>query len=108
MIEHLNDLVVKPAFPTKGQEPVFGRRLSEREKSELAATIRDRPEDFVAQAHVALSRAPVWHRQRLEPRSIVLRTYVAAAGDTFAVMPGGLTRVVEQRGRPDRLDAARR
>ena len=92
VIEHLNDLVVKPAFPTKGQEPVFGRRLSEREKSELAATIRDRPEDFVAQAHVSLSRAPVWHRQRLEPRSIVLRTYVAAAGDTFTVMPGGLTR----------------
>ena len=55
VLEHLDDLVVKPAFPTKGQEPVFGRRLSEREKSELAATIRDRPEDFVAQAHVSLS-----------------------------------------------------
>ena len=42
---------------------------------------------------MALSSAPVWHRHRLEPRSIVFRTYVTAAGDSFAVMPGGLTRV---------------
>ena len=35
----------------------------------------------------------MWHRQRLEPRSIVFRTYVGATGDSFAVMPGGLTRV---------------
>ena len=93
VLEHLEDLVVKPAFPSRGQEPVFGRRLSDRERQVLAAAIRARPEDFVAQAHVELSRAPVWHRQRLEPRPIVFRTYVAAAGDSFAVMPGGLTRV---------------
>jgi uncharacterized circularly permuted ATP-grasp superfamily protein/uncharacterized alpha-E superfamily protein len=93
VLEHLDDLVVKSAFPAKGQDPLFGRRLSGRERNELAATIRARPEDFAAQAHVALSSAPVWHRHRLEPRSIVFRTYVTAAGDSFAVMPGGLTRV---------------
>jgi uncharacterized circularly permuted ATP-grasp superfamily protein/uncharacterized alpha-E superfamily protein len=93
VLEHLEDLVAKPAFPSKGQEPVFGRKLNARERQGLAAAIRARPEDFVAQAHVELSSAPVWHRQRLEPRPIVFRTYVAAAGDSFAVMPGGLTRV---------------
>jgi uncharacterized circularly permuted ATP-grasp superfamily protein/uncharacterized alpha-E superfamily protein len=93
VLEHLDGLVIKSAFPGKGQDPVFGRRLSGRERNEIAATIRARPEDFAAQAHVALSSAPVWHRHRLEPRSIVFRTYVTAAGDSFAVMPGGLTRV---------------
>jgi uncharacterized circularly permuted ATP-grasp superfamily protein/uncharacterized alpha-E superfamily protein len=93
VLEHLEDLVAKPAFPSKGQEPVFGRNLSGRERQALAEAIRARPEDFVAQAHVKLSSAPVWHHHRLEPRPIVFRTYVAAAGDSFAVMPGGLTRV---------------
>ncbi|MPY91421.1 MAG: hypothetical protein GEU99_26370 [Luteitalea sp.] len=93
VLEHLEGLVAKPAFPSKGQEPVFGRKLSDGERKGLAAAIRARPEDFVAQAHVELSSAPVWHRHGLEPRSVVFRTYVAAAGDSFAVMPGGLTRV---------------
>lgn len=97
VLEHLQDLVVKPAFPSKGQEPVFGRRLTAREKQGLAAAIRAKPEAFVAQAHVELSSAPVWHRQSLEPRAVVLRTYVAAAGDSFTVMPGGLTRVSSTR-----------
>jgi uncharacterized circularly permuted ATP-grasp superfamily protein/uncharacterized alpha-E superfamily protein len=93
VLEHLEDLVIKPTFPSEVQEPVFGRRLSHRERHVLVAALRARPEDFVAQAHVELSTAPVWHRHGLEPRPIVFRTYVAAAGDSFAVMPGGLTRV---------------
>jgi uncharacterized circularly permuted ATP-grasp superfamily protein/uncharacterized alpha-E superfamily protein len=93
VLEHLGSLVIKPAFPSKGQEPIFGRNLSAGERARLAGTIRARPEEFVAQAHVELSSAPMWHRHRLEPRPIVFRTYVAAGGDSFAVMPGGLTRV---------------
>jgi uncharacterized circularly permuted ATP-grasp superfamily protein/uncharacterized alpha-E superfamily protein len=93
VLDNLDHLVLKPAFPTKGQEPVFGRKLAERERAGLAAAIRARPDDFVAQAHVELSTAPVWHRHHLEPRPIVFRTYVAATDDTFVVMPGGLTRV---------------
>ena len=29
----------------------------------------------------------------IQPRHLVLRVYVVAAGDSYAVMPGGLTRV---------------
>ena len=42
---------------------------------------------------MSLSAAPVWHQQKMEPRPVVFRTYVAAAGDSYTVMPGGLTRV---------------
>ena len=93
MLEHLDQLVVKRAFPTEAREPVFGRKLSDREKSLLAAELRARPDHFVAQEQVALSAAPVWHQHGMEPRPVVFRTYVAAAGDSYAVMPGGLTRV---------------
>jgi uncharacterized circularly permuted ATP-grasp superfamily protein/uncharacterized alpha-E superfamily protein len=93
MLEHLDQLVAKRAFPTEAREPVFGRKLNEREQSSLAAELRARPDHFVAQEQVALSAAPVWHRHRMEPRPVVFRTYVAAAGDSYAVMPGGLTRV---------------
>ena len=93
VIEHLDQLVVKRAFPTDAREPVFGAELSDGERSLLAAELRARPDHFVGQEHVALSAAPVWHQDRMEPRRVVLRTYVAAAGDSYAVMPGGLTRV---------------
>jgi uncharacterized circularly permuted ATP-grasp superfamily protein/uncharacterized alpha-E superfamily protein len=93
MLEHLDELVVKRAFPTPGREPIFGRKLSDRERSQLAGELRARPEHFVAQQQVSLSAAPVWHQHKMEPRPVVVRTYVAAAGDSFVVMPGGLTRV---------------
>jgi uncharacterized circularly permuted ATP-grasp superfamily protein/uncharacterized alpha-E superfamily protein len=93
MLEHLDELVVKRAFPAEAQEPVFGRKLSDREKSFLTAELRARPDHFVAQTHVALSAAPVWHQHKMEPRPVVFRAYVAAAGGAYAVMPGGLTRV---------------
>ena len=93
MLEHLDQLVVKRAFPTEAREPVFGRKLGDPEKSLLAAELRARPDHFVAQEQVALSAAPVWHQHRMEPRPVVFRTYVAAAGDSYVVMPGGLTRV---------------
>src|SRR4029453_8743236 len=93
VLEHLDQLVAKRAFPTEAREPVFGRKLGDREKSLLAAELRARPDHFVAQEEVALSAAPVWHQHGMEPRPVVFRTYVATAGDSYVVMPGGLTRV---------------
>jgi uncharacterized circularly permuted ATP-grasp superfamily protein/uncharacterized alpha-E superfamily protein len=93
VLDHLDQLVIKRAFPTSGHEPLFGRRLSEREKSSLADQIRARPGDFVGQDQVALSTAPVGLPLKLEPRPIVLRAYAAASGGSYVVMPGGLTGV---------------
>ena len=47
-----------------------------------------------------MSTAPVWVGQKLEPRPVVLRTYVTAAGDSYMVMPGGLARVAGARDLP--------
>jgi len=93
VLEHLDAMVAKRALPTETMEPAFGRRLNDREKAMLIARMRARPHEFVGQEEMALSTAPVWHPHGLEPRPVVFRTYVAAAGDSYAVMPGGLSRV---------------
>jgi len=93
VVDHLDELVVKPTFPILGGEPVFGARLSEAERAELIARMRARPGDFVAQEQVALSTAPVWNGEGLEPRHVVVRTFLAATESGYDVMPSALTRV---------------
>jgi uncharacterized circularly permuted ATP-grasp superfamily protein/uncharacterized alpha-E superfamily protein len=91
---HLDELVIKPAFPAPRMEPVFGGRLSKAEREVLVARVRARPHAFVAQEQVALSTTPVWDGEGVQPRHLVLRTFATAAGDgDFELMPGGLTRV---------------
>ena len=93
VVEHLHELVIKRAFSSGSREPIFGADLSARERQTLAGEIRARPFEFVGQEMLTLSNAPVWLGTRLEPRAVMVRAYAAACGETFAVMPGGLTRV---------------
>ena len=93
VLDHLEQIVVKPAFPSVGMEPVFGRELTGEQRNKLIERIRQRPYAFVGQEQVALSTAPVWINNQLQPRSIVLRAYLVASGDSYLVMPGGLTRM---------------
>jgi uncharacterized circularly permuted ATP-grasp superfamily protein/uncharacterized alpha-E superfamily protein len=90
---NLDFLVIKPAYPAKGMEPVFGGRLNLVERSRLLDQLQDKPNDFVGQELLNLSSVPVWSDGVLAPRRVVLRVYIAAAGDSWIVMPGGLTRV---------------
>ena len=92
-LEHLDNVVVKPAFPAARMEPVFPRELDVEHRNALAEKIRAKPNDFVVQNRLELSTTPVLHSGRLVPRKMVLRTYLAADRDGFAFMPGGLTRV---------------
>jgi uncharacterized circularly permuted ATP-grasp superfamily protein/uncharacterized alpha-E superfamily protein len=93
VLENLNRVVVKPAFPLRGMEPVFGAELAKAEKQKLADKLRARPYEYVAQEQVALSTAPVWDKGHLYSRSLVLRTYVLNTGSGWMAMPGGLVRV---------------
>jgi uncharacterized circularly permuted ATP-grasp superfamily protein/uncharacterized alpha-E superfamily protein len=93
VLDHLDQVVVKPAFPSRGMEPVFGAGLAKAEKQRFADRMRSRPFEYVAQEQVALSTAPVWDRGHLYSRSLVLRTYVLNTGSGWIAMPGGLVRV---------------
>jgi uncharacterized circularly permuted ATP-grasp superfamily protein/uncharacterized alpha-E superfamily protein len=98
VLDHLDSVVIKPAFPSRAMEPVFGVSLANEEKKRLAGNLRARPMDYVAQEQVALSTAPVWDAGGLLPRSVVLRTYVLNTLNGWMAMPGGLVRAAGSGG----------
>jgi uncharacterized circularly permuted ATP-grasp superfamily protein len=80
VIKHLDSVVLKPAFPSRGMEPVFAATLQQSEKGKLTAQLKAFPHEFVAQEQIALSHAPVWGNGHLYSRSVVLRAYVINTG----------------------------
>jgi len=93
VVQNLSNLVIKPAFPSPGLQPVFGALLREADRSTLVERIRAAPGAYVAQEQVPLSTVPVWEDGVLRPRHLVLRVYAVASGASYSVMTGGLTRV---------------
>jgi uncharacterized circularly permuted ATP-grasp superfamily protein/uncharacterized alpha-E superfamily protein len=93
VLEHLEELVIKPTFPRFGQNAEFPGQMSEAARGELAARIEANPESFLAQEQVDLSTAPVRAEQLIAARHIVLRVFAVWDGTSYTVLPGGLTRV---------------
>lgn len=98
VLNHLDAVVIKPAFPNFAREPVFASELAKTERNTFLAQLQAHPHEYVAQEQVALSTAPVWDSASLQSRSVVLRTYVVNTGDGWAVFPGGLVRVADAAG----------
>jgi uncharacterized circularly permuted ATP-grasp superfamily protein/uncharacterized alpha-E superfamily protein len=98
VIKHLDSVVLKPAFPSRGMEPVFAATLAQAEKGKLTAQMKAFPHEYVAQELIALSNAPVWGNGHLYSRSVVLRAYVINTGNGWTAIPGGLVRVAEAEG----------
>lgn len=93
VLENLEKLIVKPAFPGRGVLSQLGSKLSRAELSELREKIKARPLAYVAQEHLHLSTAPVLVDNRVEPRHTVLRTFLAASDNSYVAMPGGLAQI---------------
>lgn len=93
VLEHLDELVIKPAFPRYGLHPEFPAEMDAAAKEDLRRRIQARPERFVAQEKVALSTAPVRTDAGLAPRHVMVRVFAVWDGESYTVMPGGLTRV---------------
>ena len=98
VLNHLDSVVVKPALPSRGAEPVFGAELNQAEKGKFAEKLRAHPHEYVAQEQVVLSSAPVWDNGHFHSRSVVLRAYVLNTGNGWTAIPGGLVRVADSEG----------
>lgn len=98
--DNLDFLVIKPAFPSLGVNPVFGGKLATEDRSKLLARLNSQPQHFAGQELLNISSVPVWGENGLAPRRVVLRVYLAAVGDSWIVMPGGLARVSPTRDTP--------
>ena len=98
VLDHMESVVIKPAFPNLAREPVFGSELPKAEREKFLTRLQAHPHEYVAQEQVALSTAPVWENASLHSRSVVLRTFAVNTGAGWAVFPGGLVRVAEASG----------
>ncbi|WP_447594307.1 circularly permuted type 2 ATP-grasp protein [Aquipseudomonas campi] len=102
-LSKLDELLVRPSFPSQSFAPVFGRDLDETQRAELAERLRARPYAYVAQALAQLSQAPIWQAGagraeagRVQPRAIGMRVFAVASAEGYRVLPGGLTRVAAE------------
>ena len=96
VLAHLNELVIKPAYPNQSFEPVFGSALSLSARAELIRRLQARPYAYVGQEYVALSQVPVLRPSGVPgftAKAVSIRTYTLAHGAGRHVMPGGLARI---------------
>ncbi len=87
VLEHLDELVIKPAFRPYGRGEI--ERLT---SDELRARIEFQPHLWVAQEKVHMSTAPAWDGAGIASKRVVVRVFLVATADGYKVMPGGLTR----------------
>jgi uncharacterized circularly permuted ATP-grasp superfamily protein/uncharacterized alpha-E superfamily protein len=100
VIAHLDELVIKPAYPSMHVEPVFGHALDAAGRERLVDRLNRQPHAYVAQEWVRLSHAPTWGPKdgNVAPRATALRVFAVATPNGYAVMPGALTRVSPHEG----------
>ena len=97
VLEHLAELVVKPANESGGYGMLVGPHATLKEVEEFRKIIQKDPRNYIAQPTLSISTAPTLCKGKLEPRHIDLRPFILQGEKTF-VTAGGLTRVALKKG----------
>ncbi|MCX7087880.1 MAG: circularly permuted type 2 ATP-grasp protein [Methylococcales bacterium] len=97
VLEHLPELVAKPANESGGYGMIVGPHATAKEIAAFREVIKKDPRNYIAQPTLAISTAPTLCKGKLEPRHIDLRPFILQGEDTF-VTAGGLTRVALKKG----------
>lgn len=97
VLDNIDKLVIRPTFASRSilqgaPTQVIGAELGQAERRMLKERIRRQGDDFIGQDLVSLSTAPCWQDDGLRSEPVAFRTYIAADGDSYQVMPGGLAR----------------
>ncbi len=93
VLANLEHLVLKPVARGPASATVIGSQLDRAALDALRRAITARPRQWVGQESVAVGTVPALVGDVVEPRRAILRAFAVAAGDSYQVMPGGLTRV---------------
>ncbi|MCP5332564.1 MAG: circularly permuted type 2 ATP-grasp protein, partial [Pseudomonadales bacterium] len=97
VLDHLAELVIKPANESGGYGMLIGPHASKKELAQFARLIQDNPRNYIAQPTLSLSTVPTLVDQKIEPRHVDLRPFILSGRQTFVTM-GGLTRVALRKG----------
>ncbi|MFT4048058.1 MAG: circularly permuted type 2 ATP-grasp protein [Solimonas sp.] len=98
VLDHLDQLVVKPANESGGYGMLIGPRATKKERDKFRELIIANPRNYMAQPTLALSTAPTLTDGGIEPRHLDLRPFILSRGDSTYVTTGGLTRVAMTKG----------
>ncbi len=98
VLEHLDELVLKPVEGSGGYGILFGPNATAKQLASARKDIRDDPRGWIAQPVVQLSTVPTKVDDRLVPRHVDLRPFAVNDGESVFVLPGGLTRVALPKG----------
>jgi uncharacterized circularly permuted ATP-grasp superfamily protein len=97
VVDHIDQLVVKPANESGGYGLLIGDRATRSELDAHIALIEADPRNWVAQPILDLSTVPTICDGEIEPRHVDLRPFILS-GATQYVTAGGLTRVALRKG----------
>jgi uncharacterized circularly permuted ATP-grasp superfamily protein len=97
VLEHLDELVVKDVGMSGGYGMLIGPASTAEQRDEFRRRIIAEPRDYIAQPTLALSRAPCFLQEGIEPRHVDLRPFVLFDGQA-TIVPGALSRVALRRG----------
>ncbi len=97
VLEHLHELVVKPANESGGYGMLMGTTSTRDERETFAKLIRRNPRNYIAQPTLGISTVPTVVGTGLQPRHVDLRPFILSGCKTHVTM-GGLTRVALRKG----------
>jgi len=97
VLEHIDELVVKPANESGGYGMLIGPRSTKREREKFKRLVQADPRNYMAQPTLSLSTTPIVTARGPSPRHVDLRPFILSGHDVY-VTTGGLTRVAMRRG----------
>ena len=97
VLEHIDELVIKPANESGGYGMLIGPRATKAERKQFAELIVKNPRNYIAQPTLGISTVPTVVGKTLEPRHVDLRPFILS-GKRASVTTGGLTRVALRKG----------
>lgn len=97
VLQHLPELVVKPANESGGYGMLVGPHSSQEKIEEFRQILQENPTNYIAQPTLQLSVSPTYCDNHVAPRHVDLRPFILS-GSHHYVTPGGLTRVAMVEG----------
>ncbi len=97
VLDHLDELVVKPANESGGYGLLIGPHATKKELKEFAGLIKNDPRNYIAQPTLNLSTVPTLIDGGAVPRHVDLRPFTLQSKKIYATM-GGLSRVALPEG----------
>ena len=97
VLDHLDELVVKPANESGGYGMLIGPRSTKKQRDKFKKLVVADPRNYIAQPTLSLSTVPIVTPRGPSPRHVDLRPFILSSSNIY-VTTGGLTRVAMKRG----------